>query len=193
MLDRMLILLDEEHIHRAIELPLDRANRDSMQNEPISHEGSLATALLRQIGKYVQDLYAKRLRALRELSPRQAEAEAVRLLERFYQGVSGGGYEAAFVDALSLGEERTAYLRTFLLDTVKQEERRKHVRWVVQWSVGPLDWEGKRVIMAILLERLHEVLPPDLAKASPERVADYLPELLLNYAAARAEVRNMLL
>jgi hypothetical protein len=47
--------------------------------------------------------------------------------------------------------------------------------------------------MAILLERLHEVLPPDLAKASPERVADYLPELLLNYAAARAEVRNMLL
>lgn len=192
-LDRVVGLLNEELLRNTIDHPLDRVDQAAARYEAVSRETPNVTALLCQAGKYIQDIYALGLRVPRDFSSRQAEAEAVQLLERCYQGVSGRGCTAAICDALSQEKEGLAYLRTFLLGAVKQEEREKHVRWVLQTNIEALNWEDRRAITAVLLERFHDLLPLDLANVRPERIADYLPELLLTCTTARAEVQKMVL
>lgn len=193
ILDRMLALLDDDYIHTTIDLPLERASQDFARIKYAAPEDPRNSPLLAQLGKYVRHVYAHGLRASRELSQHQAETEAVYLLERFYQAQTGRGYEAALLDAASGEAEGADYLRAFLLDVLKQEERRKHVRWVVDHSSDSQDWEQSQALLAVLIERFREVLPADLAEARPERFADYFPQLLLVCAGARAELRNRVL
>jgi len=191
ILDRMLALLDDDYIHTTIDLPLERASQDFARIKYTAREDPRNSPLLAQLGAYVQHVYAHGLRSPRELSMHQAETEAVFLLERFYQAQTGRGYEAALLDAASGEAEGADYLRAFLLDVLKQEERRKHVRWVADYGFDSQDWEQSQALLAVLVERFREVLPADLAEARPERFADYFPQLLLMCVGARAELRTM--
>jgi hypothetical protein len=193
IIDRMLALLDDDYIHTTIDLPLERTSQDFARIKHAPPEDPRNSPLLVQLGEYVRHVYAHGLRAPRELSQHQAETEAVYLLERFYQAQTGSGYAAALLDAASGEAEGADYLRAFVLDVLKQEERRKHVRWVVDHSSDSQDWEQSQTLLTALIERFREVLPAELAEARPERFADYLPQLLLICVGARAELRNRVL
>jgi hypothetical protein len=189
----MLALLDDDYIHTAIDLPLERASQDFARIKHAAREDTRNSPLLTQLGEYVRHVHAHGLRAPREFPQHRAETEAVYLLERFYQAQTGSGYEAAVLDAASGEAEGADYLRAFLLDVLKQEERRKHVRWVVDDGSDFQDWEQNQALLAALIERFREVLPAELVDARPERFADYFPKLLLICVGARAELRNRIL
>ncbi len=192
ILDRTLALLDEDDLCRTIDAPLERAEREFSRREATAEACSQAEDLLRRLGSYLQFLYGRGLRVPRRLTDRQSEMEVLSLLQRHYQSLSGRGYEAAWVDSQGQGEVGIALLRDFLLDAVKQEERRKHLNWVIRSNVEVLNWQEKVAITQLLLRRLRhmgcEVLDPD----TPWRFADYTSPVLLTYAGELARYRRWL-
>ena len=191
-LSRIEELLSEEHQCRMIDIPLDQAAREYESNASITHGYKTSAEFMQQLAVYIQHLYAHGCRVTYKLDSIQAEIQVVFLLERDYQSLSGRGYEAALLDGMQQGSEGLSMVRNFLLDALKQEQRRKYLNWVLTQAVPPLDWQDKVSLTRLLLERLQEAGCEMLAWNRPERFAEYARELLLEYVGAVAKYRDWL-
>ena len=192
LLSRTEKLLSEDHLCRTIDVPLERAAREYESNAAIAHGYNTSAELIQQLAVYVQHLYAHGCRTPYKLDSTRAEMQVVFLLERDYQSLSGRGYDAALLDGMQQGSEGPALLRGFLLDALKQEQRRKYLNWVLTCGVSHLDWWDKVSLTRLLLERLQQAgcEMPDWTR--PERFAEYARELLLEYVGAVAKYRDWL-
>ena len=192
LLRRILDILDPELINRLIVLPLEKAGA-AFRWDRQSQGGDLApAAFLDVIGAFIQKVYAEGLRNPKRLDEMQAQAEAVFILERSYQGLGGRGYEAALVDCISQGSEGLQQTLRFLLGAVAHAERRRHLQWALGALLDPLDWGLRKEIASLLIKQTHDILPPDISNAPPERFVECLPDMLLNYVEARSELQHTL-
>ena len=193
LLDEMLRLLDAGHIQREIAVPLDNAAAAfKMEANAGQGESSPATLVLATAGAFVQWLYRYGLRVPRILDIRQAESEAVFILEHSYSGHTGGGYEAALLEAMTQYPDSIAPLLRFLLAAVKQAEQQRHIRWVLQTLTSPLDWTTKKSLLLQLFERGGEVFPPELIHSPEDRFVNHFPQLLMNYVEAQSKLRRLI-
>lgn len=185
-------LLSADHLCRTIDIPLEQAAREYESNATEAHGYNTSAEFIEQLAAYVQHLYAHGCRTPCKLDSTRAEIQVVFLLERDYQSLSGRGYEAALLDSTQQGNEGLFFVRNFLLDALKQEQRRKYMNWVLTCSVSHLDWWDKVSLTRLLLERLQQsgCEMPDWTR--PERFAEYARELLLEYVSAVTKYRDWL-
>ena len=127
ILDTIIDLLNGERMTREIDEPIDLTVKafQIKTKLPLSHSD-----FNRVIAEFVRRIYQKGLRITRHLSDQEALAEAVSLLENYYQGIDSRGYDGALLDATGNDQESLGYVLSQLAESIKAVERKKYVQWV---------------------------------------------------------------
>ncbi len=182
ILDGLLEALRDDRIRREIEAPIDTAAASfGMQKK----NARTAKEFIELTGEFVAHLYKYGLPLRLEMSPDQARAEAIYLLERGYQSSGGRGYDAALLDAVSEPEGNPGAVLKSLAEIVKGIERGKYVRWILIRHVDPLDWRLKYDLVELTLGRMKQFLPPELCGSPAARFADLYGDLILSVARSQ--------
>ena len=192
-LDELLALLDEKRLREMVCLPLDEAADAFERPGSSSPAASNPSAFLKTCGCFVQCLYARGRRPPQVFSEEQAQAEAVFLLEQDYNGQSGRGCVSAYVDYSADGDEDQNMVLDFLLEAVKRVEWRKRVGWLVASRIRLLSWQERTALTQAAMTRFKDLLSSEIATAPPERFADLLPQLLLDWIQGESEFNRILM
>ena len=176
-IDTLVVLLNEERMAEEIDERIDLVVETfkTKVKVPLSHPD-----FNRLIAEFVRDLYRKGLRLPRYLSLKEALAEAVSLLEKYYQGIHTRGYDEALVDASGNDLEGFEYVLSQLAESIKAVERIKYVKWVFTDTVDQSDWEAHRRIAATYLVKYKDLLPPEFRDMDPARLTEHLRDLIIN-------------
>ncbi|HOW74110.1 MAG TPA: hypothetical protein PKY77_26190 [Phycisphaerae bacterium] len=126
------------------------------------------------LAEFVRVAYGEVLPGRRRLSDSSAAAEAIWLLERYYQG----GYDAALADAVCEPVCFPHWVLMGLGECVRLHQHFLWDRWVEVRFIRMADWAARCAMAAVLIDRLHEYMPEDLADRIPEQLADSLVPLL---------------
>lgn len=148
--------------------------------------------LSRVAGQFLRFLCAHGMRVPREITAEQAERDAVEIIERAYRGPAGEGFDAMLVDYESQGHQAVSLVTAFLANAVKQSELQRHMRWVLNGVIDPMDRNAQRDLVCLLYETAGEHLPPFLTNGNPEDFVDCLPRLLVLCEKSRNEVIRQL-
>lgn len=143
-------------------------------------------------GSFVRHLYAHGWTPKQRLSPAQARAEAMRLLQRHYQGQAAAGYEAAYLDALNPDFDGMEFVLAQLTQILADKARKQYVRWILDSRMNYLDWPARRQLAVALIGRWRCIDPDSLQHAHPAQMAGYCADLLLAQIASEAEVLELL-
>ena len=176
-IDTLVVLLNEERMAEEIDERIDLVVETfkTKVKVPLSHPD-----FNRLIAEFVRDLYRKGLRLPRYLSLKEALAEAVSLLEKYYQGIHTRGYDEALVDASGNDLEGFEYVLSQLAESIKAVERIKYVKWVFTDTVDQSDWEAHCRIAATYLVKYKDLLPPEFRDMDPARLAEHFQDLIIN-------------
>jgi len=176
IIDQIVALLDEQHLHQTIDTALDAAAASFQRPETpnVTHE-----LFHRVLGDFVAHVYEHGLSIPQKLSLQQACAEAIALLDAGYQGPHRSGYEAALVDALDTAMDGMALVLFRLTEVLKVTERQKYTRWVFTEALAPLDWQCRCRVAETLLDRLRTFLPAELLRCTAAQLADEIPALII--------------
>ena len=188
MLERILALLDETRVQQEIDEPIDRAAAAFRREEeqPVSHR-----RFNRVMGSFVRHIYRQAIKTQQELSPSQASAEAIALLERGYWGARARGYDAALLDAVNPTHNGLEIVLAQLAQIMKDNERRKYTHWVFATSLGPLAWSDRCRVAELLLDRLRPFLTPQLQRCVAAQLVDEIPTLIALHLSSDALLRHM--
>ena len=175
ILDSLAAELDEAHLHRNIVVRID----DAVSRFP-RRDGSCQSQrdLLQATGRFVGHLYRYGLHPPQALTPDQARAEAVSLLERAYRSAGDAGYEAALLDAVGSDGPGLVVVLAQIAEAVKLRERQRHERWVCTKYLIPCGWNTRCRIAEQLLAYYGPFLPQRIREADPAQWADDIPDLL---------------
>ena len=183
LLDEVVALLGHTVMQREIDEPLDAAAGSFAIGDAVTlamDNGSF----LEIVGTFVAHVYQLGILPSRFLTPRQARAEAVSMLERGYQGRTDNGYDGALRDAAKYGKEglRTVFLS--LSAIMKATQRRRYVRWVLATRIGCLDWPARRDLAEVILGRWGNLLDEDAAERSVEELMPACISLIQDYVGS---------
>ena len=175
LLDQLAELVDETHLTRHIDEPIERAAREfkCADGTGMSHH-----EFLDAVADFLRHLYANAFPHGRQLTPSQARDEAVALLEQAYQGTNSSGYDGALLDAIDPSLPGLGNVLARVADLVWGRQCQMHVHCIVGHHLDPGDWELKCATAAILLDRCRPYLPAELQDDPPERFADDVSYLL---------------
>ncbi len=190
ILAEVLSLLDGDTVHRGIDESVDAAAStfkvsDSIPT-PINNE-----TLLCIVGEFVAHIYEYGLPLSRVLTPEQAQAEAVYFLEHGYQGRNANGYEGALRDTAKYGKDGLRIVFLALADVIKEVQRQRHVRWVLNSRIQQLDWSTRRDLTALILDRWGEFLGEVVEDRSPEELTSACADLIVDYAGSDMSLRQV--
>jgi hypothetical protein len=160
---------------REIDAPIDQAVQD-FQFEikfPLHHR-----EFNRAIAGLVVHIYRNGLRVPRDLSQQEAMSQAVWSLETGYRGLDTMGYEGAFLDASTNDIEGMETVLFQLAELIREEERRKYIRWVLISHIVPLDWEKQCRLISAYMKKFGGFLPPYLSSMDPARLVDVFQALV---------------
>jgi len=191
ILDEILVLLDEEHLQKSIDMHFDTAVM-SFKGYAKLHEPMTEKTFINAMANFIIHVYATAMPVARTLEMSQARAEAIWLIEHTYQGSSGRGYGAALRDVLRQGETGIEHVLGYLADALKSIERQNYFGWVLASRVDPLDWDGKRRLVEILLRRLDPFQTDDVKACSAAQLANYYPKLIRDYLDTSYELSRMI-
>ena len=186
--ERILELLDEENMRRTIDGPVDTAvaSFHVESTTPVSHH-----RFHQVIGEFTQHVYRSGVRVSRELSPTQAAAEAIFLLENGYRSAQSDGYDAALLDAMNPQTDGIRWVLAHLADIIKEKERGKYTSWVFATTLGSLDWSAKCRLAQVLLDQLSPCLVPQLRRCTGAQLVDEIPALLTTDLSTDAWLRRL--
>jgi len=165
----LVALLDEGHIARQIDEPVDRALEGFPFPEDLAYSHS---TFHKVIADFVRYLWEKGLPCARKLSESQARDEAVAILEQAYGGEGFTGYDEAVVLAADASLPGLQAAVGKIAELVKARLRQMYGRWVLVRHLLPIDWSVRCAMAAILMERCRDWLPPALRQMSPAQLAD---------------------
>ncbi len=175
VLNEILERLDEDRIRRAIDEPIEAAVRRFRYRWA---PPSSARAFHEVTGDLVRRLYQRGRRLPRRLSPDEARAEAMSLLEQGYRRLSSRGYDGALADAVHQRLDGMNAVLLCLVEIIKSVERRAYVEWVFAGRLGRCDWPTRVEIVRLLTGRLAPCLPPELQACAPGQLVDLIPLLI---------------
>jgi hypothetical protein len=176
VIDLIVELLDEQRIRQTIDDPLDAAASSFQLEEPpaITHR-----AFHQVMGDFVAHVYEHGLSFPQRLSPRQACAEAIALLDSGYQGACSYGYEGGRTDAVDPVLDGLALVLSGLTEVIKGMERQKYFQWVFAETLAPLDWQSRCRVAETLRDRLRPFLSAELLRCTAGQLADEIPALII--------------
>ena len=167
--------LDEQRLARDIDQPIDRALatfRFDWRTPPSVRQ------FHRTIGSLVAHLYTHGFAVPRRLSPAQAMAEAIELLDAAYQGTHERGYDGAVLDALTERGSGIDSVLARLAEIIKLRQRYRHRQWAFARHLDPLDWPLRCAVVTVILEAQQPTGGTALADCPAAQLVDHVPELL---------------
>jgi hypothetical protein len=171
IVESLLADLDEEKLRLEIDSRIDAAiGSFSVAPGPVRSQ----RAFLDAVADLVRHLYQWGLRVPRSLTPTQARAEAVFLLERDYRRPYDAGFDAALLDATGSDEQGLQLVLSSLVEGIKLSERQMYVRWIFTKHLAGCSWSTERAIAGVILEKLSAVLPPSLVRCDSAQLADLI-------------------
>ena len=182
-------LLSEEALQQSCDAPIN----DAAQSYQLPETDKLTYRLfLETIGSFVQHIYAHGWMPGQALSPPQARAEAIRLLQRNYQGQSAHGFEAAYLDAFNPTFNGLEFIITQLTQIMISKARKRYTNWVLQDRLNCLEW-SERVLMANkLMQRWISLGPDNMEHAHPAQLADHCGDLIMAQITADAQLSSII-
>ena len=188
ILDTIMDLLNEERVVREIDEPIDLTVKAFQLKAklPLSHSD-----FNRVIAEFVRRIYQKGLRLPRHLSDQEALAEAVSLLENYYQGINSRGYDDALLDATGNDQEGLGYVLSQLAESIKAVEREKYVQWVFFSTIDQSDWEIRRLMAATYLTKYRFCLSPELKDMDPAWLVDHFQGLISNLVSTQSLLKQV--
>jgi len=176
ILDRLLALGAEESIRQTIDEKLLRAFHayELRVPSPITR-----MTFHRTLAEFVLHLYGQGLCIPRRLSPEEALAEALSILEETYR--EEGGYEVVCWQMVGEGQDALELVLERIGETLRQRQQHQYLQWVFASQIDPLDWQTRHALTRILLHRWKAFLPDSLLQCSPAQLADDYATLILNH------------
>jgi len=127
IIDELMELMDGERMAREIDVSIDRCLvrcRGTVRG-PVSRD-----AFHDAISGLIRCVYEQGLGVAQRLSPREACAEAIAILESGYPNAGGSGYDVAFLDASDPQRNGLESVLEYLAEELRARERQKHFSWV---------------------------------------------------------------
>ena len=182
-------LLGEEALQQSCDSPIN----DAAQSFQLPETDKVTYRLfLETIGSFVQHIYAHGWMPRQALSLPQARAEAIRLLQRNYQGQGAYGFEAAYLDALNPTFNGLEFIITQLTQIMISKARQRYTNWVLQDHLNCLEW-SERVLMANkLMQRWLSLEPDNMEHAHPSQLADHCGDLIMVQIAVDAQFSSII-
>jgi hypothetical protein len=191
IVDKVLCLIDEERLRERIDKPLQAAmaafDVKGRCSSPLSSQAFLDLA-----AEFIAHLYRNGFRYSIELTPRQARAETLFILQHTYQGHHADGYAGALKDAQTYGETGLTSIFASMVEVLTRTQRQRYIRSVMADKVLYLPWPTCRDLAAFILEHWAELLSPALRECRPQQIADLCPELIQGLASSDQAVRELL-
>ena len=191
ILNETLRLLNARTIRQGIDEAVDAA-ASTFKHVGCIPVGNHNAALIEAAGEFIAHIYRHGLACPRSLAPDQAKAEALFLLEHSCQGTNADGYEEALRDTVKYGAEGLRAALRGLADIIKQTQRQQYISWVLNTRVRQLDWNTRKDLAALIIERWGICLDDDIAQSSPTALACACAELILDYVASDESLRQVM-
>ena len=175
--------LDEDRLKREIDDPIDRAAADFT----FDFDGCVSHRVFNKvIAAFVRHVYRHGLSLAMNLSPAQAGAEAISILDRGYQGVRVRGYDAALAVAMGKHRDNMKHVLEQIAEIIKSSQRAMYTRWVFVQCLSQLDWQTRRRITEMLLAEI------GLSDSAPGRFVKSIPDLVNIYVRSTHSLRKHL-
>jgi hypothetical protein len=189
IVQEVLKLLDEHYLYQFIDKCIEEAtaNFKFKRMTTMNHKD-----FIHVIGDFIFHIYKTGFWIRQIISIKQARAEAVALLEKYYQGPYSHGYATAFVGLLNSKLDGLEFILSQIAEIIKATTREKYIQWVYCSRIIPLDWSDRCQIAKILMNRWAPFLPPNIQQCSPAQIADHLPDLINVVHSADGKFRNVL-
>ncbi len=183
ILDEVFELLDEIHLYKTIDEPIDRAAASFQfkSKAPVTHNRFIEIT-----SRFIRYVYQRCL-LRQQLTDLQARCETMALLEESYQSSYARGYHAAYLDAI----EDLEHVLAELSSIVKMVSRAKYIRWACTTRIDPSNWATKCRIVEALISRSSN-LPPSIANCSPPQLTDHIHQLIKAIISSECKVDNLL-
>jgi hypothetical protein len=175
IIDTVMDLLDRDTIQQKIELPIIEAAATFKYK---AAQGFSCKEFIKTAGKFIQHIYQNGLGIQQELSPHQAEAEAIYILEMRYQNTCSKGYYAAVLDSQNPNLDGLKCVLNQIINIIIQNRRNDYVHWVFTTNIQSLDWRTKCKIAKTLQRQWSSILPSDIKNYPPAMLADNIPKLI---------------
>ena len=177
--------LCDENITQEIEDPIDAATGNFQMgiSEPIIH-GTFNTV----ISEFIKHLYGKAHRLPRQLSEREALAEAIHLLGRFSDAPGPDRYGAIVARVIAGGKEALQSVLAQLSKLVKEIEKEKYTQWALTCYFHILDRETKHRMVDAYKKLKSDILPSIIKNMKPGQMVQYFPDIIM----ADVRYRNMM-
>ena len=182
-------LIDEQYLYQIIDKCIEKATADFKfkRKATITHQ-----AFIHTIGDFLLHIYKTGF-WIRQIMPiAQVRAEAMALLEKYYQSPHSRGYDTAFLDVLNSKLDGFEFILAQIAEIIKAVTREKHIKWVYFSRIIPLDWSVRCHIAEILIKRWAPFLPLNISQCSPAQLADHLPHLIEVLRSTDGTVRKRL-
>ena len=189
ILDKALKLLDDEIIQRTIDLPIREATAsfEFQKVEHITYE-----RFIKETGKFIQHVYLNGLVTKQKLTQKQAEAEAIAVLELGYQSAYGKGFYAAYLDSQNNNHDDLEFILNQISEIIIQGTRKLYVHWVITTQIQSLEWHIRCRIAETFQKPQSSILPQTLKNCSPAMFADHLPDLINVLITADNAITNLM-
>jgi hypothetical protein len=189
IIEEVFELLDEQYLYQFIDKRIEQATAvfELEQRATMTHEIFIHT-----IGDYLHHIYKTGFWIRQIMSIAQARAEAMALLEKYYQTPYSRGYDTAFLNVLNSKLYGFEFILTEIAEIIKAATREKYIKWIYFSRIIPLDWSVRCQIAEILIKRWAPFLPPNLSQCSPAQFADHLPDLINALRSTNDEVQKRL-
>jgi len=184
-IDTIIEYLCDEKITQEIEDPIDAATGNFQMgiSEPITH-GTFNTV----ISEFIKHLYGKAHRLPRQLSDREALAEAIHLLGRFSDAPGPDRYGAIVARVIAGDKEALKSVLVQLSKLVKEIEKEKYNQWALTCYFYNLDMETKHRMVDAYKKLKSNILPSIIKNMKPGQMVEYFPDIIM----ADVRYRNMI-
>lgn len=178
ILEKLFVLLCEERIAKEIDKLIDIAahNFGLKIKIPINH-----STFNQHLSAFVCHLYRNGVALPRDLTDQDALAEAIFLLEEYYQNEDAKGYDKALLDAVLTDVNGFELVLFSLADAIKTVERKKYIQWVFADNFSNLSWSLRQRIVAFYLKQNKACFQKPFIAIDSVRLVDRFCELLLNH------------
>ncbi len=189
IIDGIIDLIKEDHVREQYEEPITQVLVEFDYDSETEVDHAL---FLKITGRFVQHIFAQAWKPRQQLSPRQAKAEAIRMLQNDYRGDAGSGLEGAYLDAIDPGYDGLGFVLKQMAEILSAKARQNHFRWVFGTRLDTLDWATRRAVANELLMRWKQSSPGTAPAIEPAQAADHCPGLLTALVSAKAQVTELL-
>jgi hypothetical protein len=190
LLDEVVSLLDEGRLHMEIDAPLDSAAASfTFINENVECFDN--DSFLNALGKFMAHVYKHDAPVTQKLTPYQAQAEGVSLLENAYRGPNEWGYEGALRDVVKYGNEGLTMVFSSIIEAMKAQRRNHYLRWVLATRIEMKGRQTRRALTAAVLERWGKYMGEEVVVRSLEELMPACEKIILDYIGSEESLRQV--